>query len=186
MQLSEPQLMAGFKAGNPDCFRYIFDCHHGPLFYFVIKLLNDKEVAEEITSEVYVKLWQLRADFSKLQNIKAFLFISARNASLDYLRKQRTDNNRKDGYTQYITSLDDSSVQHDLIETEVVKHYLHEEISKLPTQCQKIVRMAYFEKLKNSDIAIRLQLSMRTVKNQKNRGINKLRVAMSARLERHY
>ena len=178
--------MAGFRTGNPESLRYVFDQYHGGLTYFVLKMVNEKTVAEEIVAEVFVKVWTLRQHFQTLTNVKAFLFISARNASLDYLRKRNTENNRRDEYAQHVTSIDDPTMALDLIETEVLKHYLLEEIDKLPAQCRKIVKMAYFDKLKNHDIAQRLNLTIQTVKNQKYIGLQKLKAALNARLKGLY
>src|SRR5689334_21843027 len=86
MKNSAARLMGDFKKGSKEAFEEVYNTYHLQLYYFVRKITGNPEEAEDITSETFVKLWQLCARFETLQNIKAFLFIAARNASLDYLR----------------------------------------------------------------------------------------------------
>ncbi len=65
----------------------------------------------------------------------------------------------------------------DIIRMEVFR-VIYQEISNLPEQCGKIVRMSYIEGLKNEQIAEVLSISLQTVKNQKTRGMKLLRMRL--------
>ena len=84
-QLTDETLIE-FSQGSPQAFQAIFDSFRMRIFYFVKKLIDDVPTAEEITSDTFVKLYRLHDKFNTYNNIQAFLFITARNASLDFLK----------------------------------------------------------------------------------------------------
>jgi len=66
------------------------------LYYFAKRFVLDRQDAEDIVAESFIKLWRLRENFDNPQSIKAFLFITTRNGCLDFLRaSQRQGNNSK-------------------------------------------------------------------------------------------
>src|SRR5438105_8361645 len=90
-------LIVGFKEGNRDAFRLVYQLHHRALYNFVRQLTDDRHEAEDIVADTFVKLWKLKANFETDNNIKAFLYITARNASLNFLRyEKRLNENRRE------------------------------------------------------------------------------------------
>ena len=67
---------------------------------------------------------------------------------------------------------------HDEIKADVLTQ-MKDKIEDLPPKCKQIFKMAFFERLKNTDIAEKLGLSLQTVKNQKVRAIKLLRLALN-------
>lgn len=57
-----------------------------PVYSFVFRLIQDKDMAEDITQDVFIKAWK-KIDTEK--NVRAFLFTIARNTTFDYLRKRK-------------------------------------------------------------------------------------------------
>jgi RNA polymerase sigma-70 factor (family 1) len=175
-QLDASHLIDEFKKGNPRIFTHIFDLHYRSLCYFAQKLVAEEGEAEDIVSQVMFKLWSKHADFDSLQSIKAFLYISTRNACLDYLKKiKRQDTSRQ----AYINDLNEETWEyHELvIETELLQA-LYTEIEDLPDKCRKIFKMSYFEGLNSNDIAEKLNISVKTVRNQRARAVVALKSAM--------
>lgn len=171
-------IIAGFQQGSKEAFATVYNMHYSRLYSFIRKLIGDREEAEDITAETFVKLWKLRANFNTEENIKAFLYITARNACMDYLRyrQRQTVNKQAFGYT--VTQQENNiPTSNDEIKTAVLKQ-LHSEIENLPTQCKRIFKMAWLEGKKNAAIAAQLSLTEQTVRNQKARAIKLLRVAL--------
>ncbi|OQP58197.1 hypothetical protein A3860_07685 [Niastella vici] len=173
-------IIAGFQQGSKDAFAAVYNMHYSRLYGFIKKLVEDREEAQDITAETFVKLWKLRANFNTAENIKAFLYITARNACMDYLRyrQRQTANKQEFGYVLLQQEVAVPTTPNDEIKTEVLKQ-VHSEIENLPSQCRRIFKMAWLEGKKNAEIARQLALTEQTIRNQKARAVKILRVALA-------
>jgi RNA polymerase sigma-70 factor (ECF subfamily) len=172
-------IIAGFQQGSKEAFAAVYNMHYSRLYGFIKKLTDNREEAQDITTETFVKLWKLHANFNTAENIKAFLYITARNACMDYLRyrQRQTTNKQELGYV-LVQQEDGLSPFNDEIKTAVLKQ-IHNEIENLPTQCRRIFKMAWLEGKKNAAIAEQLALTEQTVRNQKARAVKILRLALA-------
>jgi RNA polymerase sigma-70 factor (family 1) len=173
-------IIAGFQQGSKDAFAAVYNMHYSRLYGFIKKLVDDKEEAQDITAETFVKLWKLHARFNTQDNIKAFLYITARNACMDFLRyRQRQTTNRQEfGYVLLQQEENTPTSSNDEIKTLVLKQ-IHSEIENLPPQCKRIFKMAWLEGRKNAEIAEKLELTEQTIRNQKARAVKILRLALA-------
>ena len=74
-------------ARHDDAFAYkqLFVSFYNPLLRFAITLVKSREQAEEIVSDVFIKLWQIRGKLPEIGNLKVYLFTIAKNFSNDLL-----------------------------------------------------------------------------------------------------
>ena len=128
--------------------------------------------------ETFRKFWQLRANFETLPNIKAFLYITTRNACLNYLRDLKL-RSQKDQDLLYLLSQDreEGGFPEDQYQAELMQR-IYEEIEKLPRKCRQVFKLAYMEGLGNEEIANLLHINYQSVKNQKVRALKILRLAL--------
>jgi RNA polymerase sigma-70 factor (ECF subfamily) len=177
-QLSD-ELLIEFSQGSPHAFKAIFDSFRMRIFYFVKKLIDDRLAAEEITSDTFVKLHRLHDRFNTFNNIQAFLFITARNASLDFLKhRQREREHRTD--IQHHEELEQHEAEIPLfaktdVEADVLQ-FIYNEIEKLPQRSRLIFRLFYIDGLNVHEIAERMNISVQTVANQKTTALKTLRM----------
>ena len=159
-----------FREGDELSLAHFFKLHYRSLCYFVTKIIQDVEEAEDIVTVAFVKLWESRNNFQTATNIKAFLFISCRNASLNYLKQlQRLTVNQQE-YVHHLETGDEEVLNH-VVESEFL-NTLYQEIALLPEQCRKVFSMIYFDGKRTSEIAQILNLSEKTVRNYKARAID--------------
>ena len=170
------EIVSGFNKGNQRSFSSIFNTYYASLCFFAERMILDKQEAEDIVEETFVKLWRLHANFETMQNIKAFLYITTKNACLNYI-KQSDRTNKQQSDLQYTLAQQEDHVLNSLTKAEVLRE-VHAAIESLPPQCRKIVRLSFLEGLKNQEIADRLNLSINTVKNQKMRAISLLKIKL--------
>jgi RNA polymerase sigma-70 factor (family 1) len=142
-------------------------------------MLRDRPAAEDIAGETLVKLWNRHRDFENMQNIKAFLYITTRNACLNMLKQMQRESLSKKQLA-YLSVDKEGFILNEIIRMEVLAE-IHREIDKLPAQCQRIFKMSYYEGKKNQEIAEILNISVHTVKNQKARAIQLLKVKLPDR-----
>jgi RNA polymerase sigma-70 factor (family 1) len=172
------QIIADFKEGSKEAFAAVYKSHYAALFFFVKRFVTDRAEAEDITAETFIKLWKIRHNFNSHQNIKAFLYITARNACLDCLRARQRSTGMQQEMLYLLLQQNDITFIHDEIKADVLMQ-VKERIEDLPPKCKQIFKMAFFERLKNAEIAAKLGLTLQTVKNQKVRAIKLLRLALN-------
>jgi RNA polymerase sigma-70 factor (ECF subfamily) len=131
--------------------------------------------AQDIVSEGFVKLWRLHANFKSLDNIRAFLFLTARNASVDHLRLTQ----RRRSCHQEILHLmgQDDAIENDMIDAAVFDE-VSRQIEALPEKCREVFRLLFYHRMSTAETAKELNISARKVQNQKERAIRLLRSAL--------
>ena len=163
--------------GDTPAFTAIYNEFYPAIYYFTRKFVQEREDAEDITAEVFVKLWKLRGNLPDIINIRAFLYVSARNTCIDFLRLMRRQNERQKELLFALMQEQAEGILTEDLKTEVLK-FIYLEIEKLPGSCRKVFKMAYLDGLSNSEIAAALNINNQTVRNYKQRAITSLRVAL--------
>lgn len=78
-----------FRDGDHAAFTALFWNERAKLYAFVYRLVRRSDVAEDIVVESLVKLWEHRGRMESIANALGFLYLTARNAAIDYLRKNK-------------------------------------------------------------------------------------------------
>jgi len=172
--LEKDDWLTAFNQGNSRAFQVIFENYNKILFTCAIQLVKDKEQAEDIVSESFTKLWQRHDVFQTEEHIKAFLFVTTRNASLNYLRhiQRKTASQSELSYLQ--RDKDDQDVITDMIEGELLR-MIYPMIETLPNKCKTIFKLIYFEDASTDEVAQKLHITPRNVLNQKRRALQLLK-----------
>jgi RNA polymerase sigma-70 factor (family 1) len=172
--LEKDDWLTAFNQGNSNAFRMIFESYNRLLFTVAIQLVKDKEQAEDIVSEAFTKLWQRHEVFKTEDHVKAFLFVTTRNASLNYLRhiQRKTASQHELSYLN--KDKDDQDIITSMIEGELLKR-IYPLIETLPNKCRAIFKLIYFEDASTDEVAEKLHITPRNVLNQKRRAIQLLK-----------
>lgn len=154
-------------------FKTLFDEHRMRVFFFCMKLVDNTQDAEDITIQVFTKLWENR-DKIERPSIKAFLMIAAKNKCLDYIRSKSFRDRSLNLYPreEEIELLD--------IKVEVLT-YIYNLIEKLPPIQKKLFKMRFVDGLKSHEIAAILNQPPSTIRNMTNRAIHKISEALKNR-----
>lgn len=167
------------KKQPPPEFEKIFHLFNAALCFFARKWVNDTATAQDIVTDVFVKFWEKQDQFQTLYNAKAFLYISTRNACINH-------NNQVLYQTRIRKKI---YLESDNVESEGINETIHAEVLRkvqtmmndLPTKCREVMMLSYSNGMDCHEIARKMQLSVHTVRNQKNRGVhlikNRFRVA---------
>ena len=140
------------------------------LFHFSYSFVKSKQVAEELVSDVFIKLWQIRTQLNAVDSLKLYLFGITKNFSLSYLARAsknlsiQLDDMNLDEIN--IESVIEFKNPEDLcISKETIKDVM-QAIQDLPPQCQIIFSLVKVEGLKYKEVAKLLNISVFTVRNQ--------------------
>lgn len=175
-QEMDSDITGRFRQGDEDAFSQVFHSHYNGIYLFSLRLINSPADARDIVSDTFLKLWLLRQNFESLANIKAFLFLTARNACIDYLRsKQRQHALQKE--IRYLSERADAEIDIAMIRADFFNE-LSRQIESLPPQCGQVFRMIFFQGKKTAEIAKELGISRKTVLAHKRNAILQLRSAL--------
>ncbi|MBK6282899.1 MAG: RNA polymerase sigma-70 factor [Draconibacterium sp.] len=134
------------------------------LLCFAIGFLKNKEVAEEIVSDVYVKIWNNRSQLESILNLKSYLFICVRNGCLSYLRKIKNEKIISIDSISEFQFVQVEGSESDLIEKEKIEQ-IYAAIETLPCKCKMAFTLAKINGLKYKEIAEVLGVTEKTVNN---------------------
>jgi len=158
----------------------LFREFYNRLVYFAFQLIHDQAQAQDIVQDVFIKYWQERDSvLPDRVAIKNYLYTSVRNASLNSIRHNRV----VDKYIQQQGSdePEELPVIESIISSEVIAE-IHSAIESLPEHYRIISEMSYLEGKKNQEIADELGMSVNTVKKQKYRALELLRLRLAPEL----
>ena len=154
-------------------FEELFKLFHERLLGFCIHYIKDREAAEEIVSNVFLRIWIKRKELSHVQNLETYLFIAVKNQSINYTKQ----------FSNYRIVYLEETGSHQLLNTndpgkELEKRELifkmNEAIETLPKQCKIIFTLIKEDGLKYKEVAQILDISPRTVETQLVRALQKL------------
>lgn len=177
-EYTEPEIIDGLKKNDRRICQYLFDTYYAQVVYFTAKIIEDREEAEDIVIRAFNTFWNIRENFNTVLNIKAFLYITAKNNSLNYLKyRQRQRENIRDLSLLSATE-QTSEAERRIIQSDFMK-YVYHEVQKLPDKCRQIFMMTWFDGLKANEIAEQLRISISTVTTQRARAIKHLKDVLS-------
>lgn len=146
-------------------YKKLFSLFFLPLKSFSYSILKSNEAAEEVVSDVFVEIWARRKQLMEIENLKMYLYISVRNASLRQLQKiQKIKTLSLDDVDITFASADLNAAD-SIISKELVSK-IETAIEQLPSQCKIIYKLAKEDRLKYKDIGELLSISVKTIDNQ--------------------
>lgn len=168
-------------------FNELFLIYYKRLVLFANQYVKNYEAAEELTAGVFVKLWQKRHTLNQLDKPEVYLYVSVKNAALNYLRSTKklallsVDEPTETAFINHIPAGRQSS---DLDQKEL-RLKLREAIEALPEQRRLIFKLIKEDGLKCREVAEILNLSTRTVESQLYKAVKFLADRLSVYLGYH-
>ncbi len=186
----EPKLIATLfqeiQDGKQASFNELFSACYERLVVFAQQYVKQRECAEEITSELFVKLWLRRNKLSEILKPEVYLYVSVRNAALNHRRNTSrfTAISIDEPGIQPLENILTYTTESHMEQNELVVK-LNQAIEKLPRRQQLIFRLIKQDGLKCKEVAQILNISTRTVENQVYKAIKVLAGTLSIYLGYH-
>ncbi len=136
-----------------------------PLMHFTHNFTGSKQLSEEIVSDAFINLWERRSKLMAINNLTLYLYTSARNISLNYLKKQKRERMHALDESAVIIKDRDVNPEQLMITAELLKK-IQEAIRQLPPKCMLIYQLVKEDGLKYREAAKVLNLSLKTVEAQ--------------------
>ncbi|UNY97858.1 RNA polymerase sigma-70 factor [Zhouia spongiae] len=157
--LSDHDLLSNFSEGKRYAFDAIFNRYWKRLFVYCYKVYEDEAICEDVIQEVFVSLWERRADLA-INNLESYLFRAVKYKMAGKIRKLK--------FTDYhIEILEEAenivSYPENTLEYVEFEDELTSLVNQLPDKCKEVFCLSRYERLNNREIAEKLNISVRTV-----------------------
>lgn len=158
----------------------LFDEFYDRLVYFSFQLVKDQDQANDIAQECFIKYWHQKDSISlEKVAIKNYLYSTVKNLSLNALRHFKVVSGYAEKHNK--TELTDRPIIDAIITSEVIAE-IHSAIESLPENYRIISLLSFLQGKKNQEIADELGMSINTVKKQKQRALQLLKLKLSTDL----
>jgi RNA polymerase sigma-70 factor (family 1) len=151
---------------------------YNALVKFSMMYIHQKEAAEEIVTDVFVKSWLNRSNMQHIERADTYLFVAVKNQSLNYIKKYSSLHVVPVEDSEDVNLIDTAN-PHIQLEKKELHFYLDQSIDALPQQCRIIFRLIKEDGLKYKEVAEILNISPRTVQTQLFRAMHKLSVSLT-------
>lgn len=171
------------RQGDIMAFETLFKSHYRNLCIYAEEIVGEKEAAEEIVGDFFLKFWENHNSIEIRISYKSYLYTSIYNNCLSYLEHLKVLKKYHDYATYMINNKDlwhpvsDNYPLANLISQEIVAE-IEQAIQELPDHCREIFSLSRFEELSYEEIAQRLGISINTVRTQMSRALQKLRSSL--------
>lgn len=181
--------MARIKARDAAALSELYDQYNRLLFGLILSILKKREEAEDTLQEVFTQIWEKAEQFDlERGTVYTWIVSLTRNKSIDRLRSKVYKEQKKQS-----TSLDDEDVFHPLYsdETDPLENTiltdrakkLRDALDQISDKQRKVLQVAYFNGMSQSEIADEYDIPLGTVKTRMRDGMMKLRELLAKDIE---
>jgi RNA polymerase sigma-70 factor (ECF subfamily) len=177
MNLTDQQLIEEIRAGNLESFEELHRLYYVYLCLIAEHITGNSSDAEEIVSDVFVKMWGNRFVTRIDTSVRGYLIRAVMNTSLNYLERNHPPRKLSVPVSDadYKLLAWDSDYPLGQLYCEEVRNLLEKGINELPDACREIFLLSRNDDLKYSEIAGKLGISVNTVKTQLKIALSRLR-----------
>lgn len=168
--------LALLNVGKPKGLQILFDRYFDEICRYTFIMTGDEETTKDIVQQIFVDMWENRRRLNIHTSIKSYLYITAKNRSLNHIRKH----NRMISFEDVgpMNEHGKADALENIIDAKDLDRILKVSIESLPTQCREIFKLKMEDNLSYKIIAHRMSLSEKTIENQMGIAYKKLRLLL--------
>lgn len=172
IKLTDAEVMLKVAGYDSQALEELYERYSPLLFTLINRIVENKELAEEVLSDVIVIVWQKIEKFDfKTNNVYTWLVLLARNKALDVLKRKNNPDNVPEYNDEYenefiIPKLSDSIVPLDLEKILSKNNGIANALNQLTDAQKYVIDLAFYNGLKEDDIAKKLNIPAPTVKSK--------------------
>jgi RNA polymerase sigma-70 factor (ECF subfamily) len=160
---SDGKLLDGIAKGDRNAFTQFYQRHNRALFAFLVKLVREREMAEEVLSETMLEVWRQAGRFEGKSSVTTWVFSIAHHKAVSRLRKKREVALDE----EVAANIEDSAPTPDKLATDQnMSRLLKGLMERLSLDHREILQLAYFQEFSVQEIADVLDLPENTVKTR--------------------
>ncbi len=152
-------------------FRILIKLYKQRIYWHTRRILYDHEDANDVTQDVFVKVWKGLENFRGDSKLYSWIYRIATNESLNYLRKLQKNNNVPYDQVEYML---ESRVYNETISGDEIERKLHKALIKLPEKQRMVFNMKYFDNMKYREISKVLDITEGSLKASYHYAVKKI------------
>jgi RNA polymerase sigma-70 factor (ECF subfamily) len=160
---SDEALMARIAAGDRDAMRALYVRHHMRVHRFVLRLVRNQTVAEDVISETFLDVWRQAGSFEGRSAVSTWLLAIARFKALSILRRKKEDELDEDGVTALVDPVDNPEVAAQKRDTGQI---LRQCLTALSRDHREIIDLVYYHEKSVEEVAKIVGIPEATVKTR--------------------
>lgn len=166
--------MDGVARGQRESLRSVYDATSAKLFGVIVRLVRDREIAEDILQDVYVKVWQRAARYDpERASPITWLSTIARNTAIDHLRRA---GRKPETTTDELPEIEDDAVPADEMLCSMEDNAaLRRCMDELQPDHRRSIRLAFFDGMSHSQLSEQFGVPLGTLKSWIRRGLQSLK-----------
>lgn len=176
----DQKLIAGYFKGDEKSLEILIKRYLKPIYSFTYRYAGNSYDAEDITQEVFVKMWRNLKKFKRRKSFKTWIFTIAKNTSIDWLKKKKTilfsEFENEAGENMLTETLvDPAPLPQELLERAGVAQMLSSAMERLSSKYRMVLFLRYNDHFTFKEIAETLREPLNTVKSRHRRALMTLR-----------
>ena len=179
----EKHLLLKIRGGDIFAFEKLFKKYYKNLCLFAEYYVREKAMAEEIVGNFFTNLWDKRKKVEVKESVKSYFFKSIYNQCIKYLEHLKVMKKYEDYARNILENKELFSPSSDnyplanLISKEIEEE-IENAINQLPEKCREIFCLCRFENMSYEEVALKLNISINTIRTQMSRALEKLRESL--------
>ena len=161
--LSDQELLSLMISGNEDAFAVLFEHHQAAVHAFIRRYVHSEPLTEDLTQEVFIKLWEGRKNLGHVTYFKGYLMITARNHTLNSLRAIAKCEAAM-GEVVHAYAGERSNTDEELLDKDY-RAFLDNILNSLPERTREIFKQCREQGRTYDEVAAELGISRNAVKN---------------------
>ena len=176
MNYSDQQLVADYIAGDEKSLEILIKRYLKPIYNFICRYVGNEQEAEDITQEVFVKVWRSLKKFDQSKSFKTWIFSIAKNTSIDWLRKKKAIpfSNFENGEGKNLLTeklADPAPLPNKILERAGIAEILNIAINQLNPKYRMVLFLRYNDYFNFREIAEVLSEPLNTIKSRHRRAL---------------
>ena len=173
MSMTQEEILSLLYKKDEKAYTILYDMYAKSLFAIIFNLVKEREEAEDILQDVFVKIWKNIDSFSESKGrFYTWMLNIARNTAIDKLRSKGFNNSKKNlSADNFVYLMDDNTKQNHKIDSIGIQEF----VKKLKPKCIQIIDLLFFKGYTQQEASDELEIPLGTVKTQNRNCINDLR-----------
>lgn len=173
---NDVELIRRLKLGEIKAFEVVYNKYKSKLYFFAFSYLKSHAETEEVVQNTFISLWEHRNSIEETLSFKSYLYKITVNKIYNQLKHLAVQKKYEEFILQHDT-VEDDCTEKDLDRREL-EQTLNSIVSKLPEQQKKVFRMSRVNGLSHEEIAVELNISIRSVENHIYRAIKSIKESL--------
>ncbi|MBD3581082.1 RNA polymerase sigma factor [Flavobacterium selenitireducens] len=171
--MTQEQLLKMIADKDERAYSHMYNMYSKSLFAVICNMIKDREEAEDILQETFVKIWKNISSYNESKGrFYTWILNVARNTAIDKLRSKGFNNNKKNlSSDNFVHLLEDGSKMNSRIDAIGLREF----VKKLKPKCIEIINLLFFKGYTQQEASDELGIPLGTVKTQNRNCINDLR-----------